>query len=584
MEKRVVLFIIITFLIFIGFQHLLPEKYRGVRKVTPQTEVKSETPVPSQSQIPAPETSATPNNASLSVASREDANATEDTQASAQKIVIEGDLYRAVLDNQGGMLTSWELKNYYYKTSQSSKNAQKRVFDIITPSRSGDIRMYPGALIFGDDAVAQTANNSHYQVSIEGQDGETLSPPVVVRLTLKSGELQIEKTWRFEKDNYIAGLSITGTYAGKPIESRFFIGEDIGPEEEHLTSSAARLTAVYFSDKIRRESPPKDPQELKKFEGTIRWAGLDMQYFSLIAIPKQPSPYFNIQKKSLHDVGVDGEAIDRDMLQVTLPIVGNMDSQLYLGPKKQENLKASGAINFDDVIDYGFFSFLVYPLLATLRWIHQFVQNYGAAIIIITFILSLLLFPFRLKSMMSMRKMSAVQPKVKAIQEKYRKYKTTDPKKAEMNQEIMALYKAHNVNPMGGCLPMLLQFPFLFAFYSMLAHTIDLRQAPFIWWLTDLSAKDPYYILPIVMGITSFISQKMTPMAPSTDPAQAKMMMFMPIVFTFFFLNLSSGLNLYFLCSNIFQVALQKIAEPWIKDGRGAVPSKPKAKASGGQP
>jgi YidC/Oxa1 family membrane protein insertase len=170
--------------------------------------------------------------------------------------------------------------------------------------------------------------------------------------------------------------------------------------------------------------------------------------------------------------------------------------------------------------------------------------------------------------MVSMKKMAVVQPKVKEIQEKYRRYKKTDPRRAEMNQEVMALYKEHNVNPLGGCLPLLLQMPLLFAFYQLLASSIELRHAPYMGWIRDLSAKDPYYVLPIVMGITMLISQKMTPMAPGADPMQTRMMMMMPVVFTFMFLNVSSGLNLYFLCSNIFQVGFQKVAERWINDGK----------------
>ena len=214
------------------------------------------------------------------------------------------------------------------------------------------------------------------------------------------------------------------------------------------------------------------------------------------------------------------------------------------------------------------FSFLVIPLLAALKFIHIYVHNYGWAIITLTFVLTLLLFPFRLKQMLSMKKMAVVQPKIKEIQEKYKKYKKTDPKRAEMNQEIMALYKQHNVNPLGGCLPLILQMPLLFAFYSLLANSIELRHAVWIGWIHDLSVKDPYYILPIVMGVTMLISQKMTPMTPGTDPTQAKMMMVMPVVFTFMFLNVSSGLNLYFLCSNIFQIGMQKIAERWVGDGK----------------
>jgi YidC/Oxa1 family membrane protein insertase len=204
------------------------------------------------------------------------------------------------------------------------------------------------------------------------------------------------------------------------------------------------------------------------------------------------------------------------------------------------------------------------------------VNNYGYSIILLTLALSLLLLPLQLKQMFSMKKMQAIQPKVKAIQEKYKKYKRTDPKKAEMNQEVMALYREHKVNPMGGCLQLLVQMPLLFAFYSLLANSIELRQAPFIGWIHDLSAKDPSYVLPIVMGITMFLSQKITPMAPSADNSQAKMMQFLPIIFTFMFLSVSSGLNLYFLCSNIFQVGFQKVYE--LIAGGGSNDSKRKRK------
>jgi YidC/Oxa1 family membrane protein insertase len=266
--------------------------------------------------------------------------------------------------------------------------------------------------------------------------------------------------------------------------------------------------------------------------------------------------------------------VDRNLLKVHLPANGSLQYQIYLGAKDQVDLKAVKDADISGVVNYGMFSILVYPLLASLRWIYQFVNNYGIAIIVLTFLLSLLLFPFRLKQIISMKRMSVVQPKVKAIQEKYKRYKATDPKRAEMNQEIMALYKEHNVNPLGGCLPLLLQMPLLFAFYSLLAYSIELRQAPFILWIADLSVKDQYYVLPIVMGITAFISQKMTPMTPGTDPTQAKVMMIMPVIFTVMFINMSSGLNLYFLCSNIFQVGFQKIAERWIGGGKTDVPAK----------
>ena len=170
----------------------------------------------------------------------------------------------------------------------------------------------------------------------------------------------------------------------------------------------------------------------------------------------------------------------------------------------------------------------------------------------------------------------SVQPQVKAIQEKYKRYKKTNPKRQEMNQEIMGLYKTQGVNPLGGCLPMILQMPLLFAFYRLLMNAIELRQAPFFWWIQDLSLKDPIYVLPIVMGISMFVQQKLTPMTPGADQTQQKMMMFLPLVFTIMFFQFSSGLNLYFLCSNIFQVAFQKITERWIGDRKSKKPAKSK--------
>ncbi|MDR0841921.1 MAG: membrane protein insertase YidC [Acidobacteriota bacterium] len=591
MEKRLILFLALSFLVIFGPQYFMSKKSQSqpVPATVAETPTAAAQTNPGDTAAAAPVPAPVAANESAAPASAAESTPLEtllleDTQAAAQKIVIDGDLYTAVLDNRGGVLTSWELKGY--QTTKKGKGDPGRVFDMI-PSVSMGERLYPGALVINDDRSDIIANGEYYQVSVEDAEGqvqgllpEKLVPPVVVKLMLRRGDLQIEKTWSFEKDNYTANLGIIGTKAGRSLDGRFFLGEDIGPTAEHFTSNAASLASVYSSGgKVKRESPPKDPQELKRIDGDVRWAGLDMQYFSMIAIPKQPLGYFNIQTVKLQETGIDGEVVEHDRLKVTLPLdsSGGANYQLYLGPKRQENLEQVGATDLSGVIDYGMFSFLVYPFLFVLRWIYQFAHNYGLAIILLTFTLSLILFPLRFKSMLSMKKMSKVQPKVKAIQDKYRQYKASDPRKREMNSEVMALYKEHGVNPMGGCLPMLLQMPILIAFYQLLAHTIDLRQAPFIWWVHDLSAKDPYYILPIAMGVTMFLSQKMAPMAPSTDPMQAKMMMIMPLVFLFIFLNTPSGLNLYFLCSNVFAIVFQKISERWIPK-EAPVPAKGRAK------
>jgi YidC/Oxa1 family membrane protein insertase len=551
MEKRAIIAILLSVLVLLAFRY-----FEQRRQGPPEARRPA---VQTQKRIPDPSTQTAPG-VPTEVEAVKAEPLTGDTDEKSQTVMVEGDLYRAVIDNRGAVIKSWELKKY--------KSAQGRVFEMIAAGRDRETWSFPGSMLFEDSKLTSLANGEFYQVSVDGrpEGGTALAPPVTVVLKLKRGDFQIEKRFSFEKDKYLIDLSAAFNKGGKPLEGHFLLGQDIGPEQEHLLGSM-KLEAVYYADgKARREGAPKEEKEIKKIGGNIRWAGLDMHYFSIIAIPSQPLAYIDIQRLPAKAVGLDGKQVDRDLIRLTTPVNGSMKYQLYLGPKKQSDLQAVRSADITGVINYGMFTILVLPLLASLRWIYQYVHNYGHAIIILTFLLSLLLFPFRLKQIVSMKKMQVVQPKVKAIQEKYRRYKKTDPKRTEMNQEIMALYKEHNVNPLGGCLPLVLQFPLLFAFYSLLANSIELRQAPFIGWLQDLSVKDPYYVLPIIMGITMFVSQKMTPMAPGTDPTQAKVMMVMPLVFTVMMINLSSGLNLYFLCSNIFQIGFQKIAERWMGD------------------
>jgi YidC/Oxa1 family membrane protein insertase len=186
--------------------------------------------------------------------------------------------------------------------------------------------------------------------------------------------------------------------------------------------------------------------------------------------------------------------------------------------------------------------------------------------------------PVRYKQTASMKKMSVLQPQIKAIQDRYKRMKRTDPRQAKKNEEVMALYKEHGVNPLGGCLPLVIQMPFLFAFYRMLYSSMELRGAPFIGWIQDLSRHDPYYVTPILMGISMVVQQKMTPAAG--DPTQRKMMMALPVVFTFFFLNFSSGLVLYFLFSNLFGMMFQFLTQRW-QEATAEAPAKKPSKKKG---
>lgn len=553
MEKRVLVAIVLSILVLVAFKYLaerrMPETPRS--RLAPSKPV---APIPSlvppAEQVPPP---------ALQKAKEPEVTLKLDTKAQDQEVLVDASLYSAVLSNRGAVLTSWKLKRY--------NSGKGEVFEMIAAGHSPESRPYPGALILNDPTLNGIANGEFYEVKAE--HGNKLEnkfvPPLNVTLLLRRGSLRVEKRYHFYPDHYLIDFSASVLQDGKPVPARVLLGEDIGPEHEHLLNPAVQLQVISNqAGKIHRQGPPDDESQIKRIDGEMRWVGLDMHYFSVIAIPVAPLSYFELQKKAVKTVGLDAKDVTRNLIRLSVPLNGSAQFQIFLGPKDQEVLVAIKGADLTGVIDFGMFSFLVHPLLYSLKWIERYAHNYGLAIILLTLFLTLLLFPFRLKQMLSMKKMQVIQPKIKDIQDRYRSYKKTDPRRAEMNQEIMALYKEHNVNPLGGCLPLILQMPLLFAFYQLLAAAIELRQAPFAGWIQDLSVKDPYYVLPIIMGVTQLISQKMTPMAPGTDPTQAKMMMMMPAVFTIMFLNLSSGLNLYFLCSNIFQIAFQKLTEPWI--------------------
>jgi YidC/Oxa1 family membrane protein insertase len=564
MEKRTILAIALSLLVLMAYEYVNRKYMAPVEPAPIVEESKSKPEKPTEQTAKRVEEKA--QEPSLPVSET-------DTEAEGrQEILIRGDLYHAVLFNKGAVLQSWILNDY--------KSSKDKEFEMIAIGEKGEKWSSPGSVQFDDPDLTKIANEELYEVTVNGApySGLPLSLPAEadVVMTLRRGGLVIQKTFRFNNDNYTVDMSATFKKDGKDLEGKMLLAQDICPIEEHLEGRYRELKAIYFDGKkVQRESAPKTDKGEVTISGNIGWVGLDTHYFTDIAIPEKSISSFEIRGYEIEDTTLDGEKVERSLISLKIPVDGSINSLLYLGPKKQSNLKAIPNADLSGVIDYGMFSILARPLLSALRWIHQYVKNYGLAIIILTLILSILLFPLRLKQMLSMKKMQVIQPKVKAVQERYKKYKKTDPKRADMNKEIMALYKEHNVNPMAGCLPLLVQMPLLFAFYRLLSVSIELRQAPFIFWIHDLSMKDPFYVLPIVMGITMFISQKMTPMAPTADSSQTKMMQYLPVIFTFMFLTVSSGLNLYFLCSNIFQVGFQKIAEKWMgnkkKDGKKEV-------------
>jgi YidC/Oxa1 family membrane protein insertase len=288
-------------------------------------------------------------------------------------------------------------------------------------------------------------------------------------------------------------------------------------------------------------------------EGTFEFAGMDTHYFIAVAV-KPGAAALNYRPLTLQTPNVT-PPISRDYVAYNIKYAQPpAAAQFYIGPKELASLKAVDP-QMVPAIWFGMFSFLSVPLLAALNWIDGFVGNYGWSILVLTVLINAVMFPLRHKSFVSMRKMQEIQPQVKMIQDRYAKLKMSDPARQKMNTELMDLYRAKGVNPASGCIPMLLTFPVLLAFYGLLSEAIELRGAPFTLWIHDLSVADPYYVTPILMGLSQLAQQRMAP--AQVDPAQQKMMMIMPIVFTFLFITSPSGLALYWLASNVLLIGQQ---------------------------
>jgi YidC/Oxa1 family membrane protein insertase len=280
--------------------------------------------------------------------------------------------------------------------------------------------------------------------------------------------------------------------------------------------------------------------------GNIKWFSFGGEYFSALLIPP-PSKEITVSVK-----GSEKEPLKADIVPSPVSIPPrekvNIAYQVYLGPKDEDRLRALG-VGAEKLVDFGFFTIVAKPLLWFIRLTHRITENYGIDIIIISILIKIIFLPLTQISFKSMKEMQKVGPEMNRLKEQYKN------DKARLQQEIMLLYKRRKINPMSGCLPMLIQIPVFIALYNALQNGIEMRHAPFFLWITDLAAKDPIYVTPIIMGATMFIQQKMTPTAG--DPAQAKMFLLMPVMFTFLFLSFPSGLVLYWLINNVLSIAHQ---------------------------
>jgi YidC/Oxa1 family membrane protein insertase len=313
------------------------------------------------------------------------------------------------------------------------------------------------------------------------------------------------------------------------------------------------------------------------------WSGIQDRYFAAVFLPPNGSAAGSLETrywKIPRTVKVDDKDVDEPVPQVATATSGQPNTALrvYVGPKDYDELKKMNP-PLQGLVNFGWLEFVADPLFHGLKWLHKYVPNWGWDIVLLTLILNMILFPLRISSYKSAQKMQRVAPEIKSIQEKYKKYSMRDPRKADMNKEVMAVYSREGINPVGSCVPQLLQFPIWFGLYRSLQGTIELRHASWIFWIKDLSAKDPYYILPILMALSMYFSSKMTPMT-STDPQQQAMMKFMPIMMAgmFMIIPYPSGLAVYILTSGLVGVLQQWYLN---RQSPAPLPAKPARGAKG---
>ena len=542
-QGRLFLAIVLSFLVFIAWEFLFVDKH-------PVPPLPSEKPVESAEKPLLPE---------------EQSAAAETVAAEiVERLATPGDffgsltvrtpLYSAVISEKGAGITGFTL--HQYRESLGKNSPDKELL-------SGSNSFGTGLLSFSDSSVA-TMFNAVFTTEVSEKTIQIGDTPATISFYWQSPKgMLVEKRFTFLPDSYEIRMDIVLTNtAAQPFAENLIVSLfSDGPENKRRFSFEGPFAYV---DNHLEEVDLKDLGEKDAFSGAVQWAGITSQYFMSAVIPETAAGSsvrmsYDEEKNLIQTAYVYPE-------KTLAPGAAEQYSHsLYIGPRKISELKAVGS-NLDKAINFGFFDIIAKPCLWLMNAIHDhMISNYGVAIILLTILFKIIFWPLGTKSYKSMAEMKRLQPLMMEIRQKYK-----DDKK-KMNEEIMGLYRTYKVNPMSGCLPMVVQIPVFFAFYRMLYGSIELRHAPFFGWINDLSAPDrlfsfdftiplmvpPYGIpvLTIIMGATMFLQQKLSP--PPGDPSQAKFMMMMPLIFTFIFINFPAGLVLYWLVNNVLSISQQ---------------------------
>ena len=555
MERRVILFLLLSLAILLGYDYLLremgitpppaqPDQSRsgtgsGGQGATPTT-----APAAGTGPSAARSGDSSPSSVVSSPSGRPDAAGARSSPEERTEEVAT-DLFRAVFTNRGAAITSWQLTRY---TSGGPDSPQP----IQLVHGEGKFQK-PLSIQSTDAALNQRLAEGLYQVE---RDFTTLdaSHPIghlTFAYRVPGTGITVEKRLTFRHHSYLVDVAVKTEGLTGPLDLR--LGTNFGIVEWGEGFIGLIGPAFLVDDKIEKDTPDTEVER----KGAVRWVALQDKYFLSVLIPSGPAGAAAVIKK-------EGEKLVSAGVRFA-PVAGTaeLSAQMYAGPKEFDTLKSLN-VGLEDTIDFGWFIYgswgivkaVAKPLFYVLRFFYDYTHNYGLAIILLTVGIKLLFVPLQYKSYKSMKDMQVIQPKVAALQAKYK------DDRERLNRELIKLYRDHKVNPVGGCLPMLLQMPVFVALFNILYMTIDLRQAPFVLWITDLSVQDPYYVLPVIMGATMVLQQKIMP--TTMDPVQAKVMLMLPAMLTLLFLTFPAGLVLYWLTNNVLTIAQQFITDRYI--------------------
>jgi YidC/Oxa1 family membrane protein insertase len=548
---RNLLFVFLLMAVVIFGSQLLLKKYPPPQP--PSTAKPNQQPI--QPGAPSTPASAAPAEQPATASAKKPAPSAQQPskQASSElRTVIENDLYKITFTNRGAQATSWILKKF--------SDDQGKPLDLVNSGAAAKYG-YPLSLWTYDDALRTKLNSSLY---VPSTSATTQSAPADLSFDYSDSGLTVRKTFHFDH-SYVVGVDTSVLSNGSPVWAFPAWPAGFGDQTTLPAYAAAQLEYQVNNDTER--TPVKKVSGGGTLRGTYNWIGITGTYFATVFIPDNPDNLTAVTLRS--EIELPGsnpnETKPADVLGVAVGQPGQSTERLFAGPKSLEVLEAihvptivGAEKDLRGVVNFGSLGLIARPLFIWLRWTYKYVHNWGWAIVLQTILITLALLPLRITQMKSALKMQRVQPQMKAIQEKYKKYSMRDPRKQDMQKEIAALYKEHGVNPLGGCLPLLVQLPFLWAYYKMLGAAIDLRHAHWLW-IHDLSSPDPYYVLPLVMVVSMVVMQRMTPQ-PGMDPAQQRMMnIMMPLMMGFIFFKLAAGLNLYYALSNLIMIAQQAI-------------------------